>query len=180
MFSYNKKHGLMWWACIGSWLWLVLIYVWLFKMIVLGIAYLFGARTKPQINLTVSPVQTRTGCVSPATPTKTTKYVAAPEGTPNLMNEDETRFYSILCSALSDAGVQGHVDISLMSNNTICYSVNGIGMGRAKLRGKTKIQIIESRPGHNVAVTWRENLTAEQMIDCIPYWVQFVLDESAA
>ncbi len=33
LFDYRKKHGPLWWVCVGSWLWVPLIYIGLFKII---------------------------------------------------------------------------------------------------------------------------------------------------
>ena len=33
LFDYSKKHGPLWWVCVGSWLWVPLIYIGLFKIV---------------------------------------------------------------------------------------------------------------------------------------------------
>lgn len=95
-----------------------------------------------------------------------------------ILNDQEQAFQDCLVDLLKYHGVEGFLEVTSMSNNTLVFALNTCGLiGKAKIRGrKTRMQFLRM-DGNDLIVEWVEGMTLDEMISYLDRWVVYAKTE---
>jgi hypothetical protein len=94
---------------------------------------------------------------------------------PAEFNEDELLFYRELKTKLKLANIKKKLSYNILSDKTIVFKLDGIGIGRVKIRSKIKrIQLLKKAPNHNIDVLWLDVAGVDDLIMFIDKWIEYI------